>query len=67
MNDKKNIENILKNNYQLSLEQIAKIEKFVSEIIAKNKMLNLISEKDISRIYERHIFDSLEFIVWFYY
>jgi len=62
MNDKENFKNILKTDYQLSIEQIDKIEKFISEIISKNKILNLISENDIDRIYERHVFDSLQFI-----
>jgi 16S rRNA (guanine527-N7)-methyltransferase len=51
------------NKYSLSItdEKIDKLIDFASEVIDKNKKVNLISSKDENRIIERHIIDSLIF------
>jgi len=54
---------ILIDKYLISLsdEKIEKLADFASEVIDKNKKVNLISPKDENRIIERHIIDSLIF------
>ena len=51
------------NKYSIPLneEKIEKLSEFATEVIDKNKKINLISKKDEEKIVERHILDSLMF------
>ena len=53
-------EEILKEyGINLQSEKIEKLELFINRLIEKNRIVNLISQNDISDIHERHLLDSL--------
>ncbi len=50
--------------FQLSEEMIGRIQKFLEVLDKWNGKINLVSEKDVSRILEKHVFDSLQYLRW---
>lgn len=51
-------------NVQFSDEMIDRFQEFGSVLQKWNDKINLTSEKDILRILEKHVFDSLQYLHW---
>lgn len=50
--------------FQFSEETIGRIQRFLKVLDKWNGKINLVSEKDASRILEKHVFDSLQYLRW---
>lgn len=50
--------------FQFSEEVIRRNQRFLEVLYKWNGKINLVSEKDASRILEKHVFDSLQYLRW---
>ncbi len=49
---------------QFAEETIGRFQKFLEVLDKWNRKINLVSEKNISLILEKHVFDSLQYLRW---